>query len=291
MADNTTINPGAGGDSVATDDISGVKYQRVKLIHGADGFNDGDVSTVNGLPVQVLSLVVGTGATSLGKAEDAGHTSGDTGVMALAVRKDTLAALAGTDLDYIPLIVNSSGRLWTTTILEANSGVDVGDVDVTSVVPGTGASNLGKAEDAIHASADVGVMALAVRTDTPANRSGADGDYEPLQVSAGRLWTSAVVTTNVVPKSGTATLTNVNDTASSTTLLSSNSSRVGATFFNDSTSILYLKCGATASTTSFTTQIQPSGYYELPGPAIYTGVIDGIWSADSTGAVRITEFT
>lgn len=50
MADNTTLNTGSGGDVIASDDISGVKYQRVKLIHGADGTNDGDVSRTNPLP-------------------------------------------------------------------------------------------------------------------------------------------------------------------------------------------------------------------------------------------------
>lgn len=55
----------------------------------------------------------GTAATSLGKAEDAGHTSGDVGVMMLAVRNDTPAALAGTTLDYIPLTTDSLGRLHT----------------------------------------------------------------------------------------------------------------------------------------------------------------------------------
>lgn len=45
------------------------------------------------------------------KAEDAVHGSGDKGVMSLAVRKDTAAALAGTDGDYIPLVVDASGRL------------------------------------------------------------------------------------------------------------------------------------------------------------------------------------
>lgn len=51
MADNTTLNTGSGGDVIGSDDISGVKYQRIKLIHGADGVNDGDVSSLNPLPV------------------------------------------------------------------------------------------------------------------------------------------------------------------------------------------------------------------------------------------------
>ena len=75
--------------------------------------------------------------------------------------------------------------------LAANSGVDIGDVDVTSIIPGTGATNLGKAEDAAHSSGDTGVMPLAVRNDDIAALGGADGDYAPLQVNAaGALYTN-----------------------------------------------------------------------------------------------------
>lgn len=49
-------------------------------------------------------------------------------------------------------------------------------------------------EDTAHNTGDTGTMALAVRQDTPGNLSGTDGDYEPLQVSSGRLWTSTTVT-------------------------------------------------------------------------------------------------
>jgi hypothetical protein len=80
--------------------------------------------------------------------------------------------------------------------LGANSGVDIGDVDVASVVPGAGATNLGKAEDAAHSSGDVGVMALAVRTDTPAARAGAAADYIPLTTDkVGALWTASAPAT------------------------------------------------------------------------------------------------
>lgn len=49
MADNTTLNVGTGGDVIATDDIGGVKYQRIKNGFGADG-SYSDVSNVNALP-------------------------------------------------------------------------------------------------------------------------------------------------------------------------------------------------------------------------------------------------
>lgn len=304
MADNVSVTPGTGA-TIATDDVGGVQYQRVKLVDGtldsstaiASGggveagalrvtlANDStglvsvddnggsltvDVGTA--LPagtnaigklaantgvdigdVDVTSVVPGTSANNLGKAEDAAHTTGDVGVMALGVRKDTPTALAGTDGDYAPFLTDANGRLhvvlgissapggntpikyeddpsaggeagmvllsvrrnspasssstdgdyvtinsdqngrlYVNAILAANSGVDIGDTDVMSVVPGTGATNLGKAEDAVHASGDTGVMALVVRKDTAAALAGADGDYAPLEVDAnGRLHVNA----------------------------------------------------------------------------------------------------
>lgn len=64
MADNTTLNTGTGGDVIATDDISGVKYQRVKIVQGADGVNDGDVSSTNPLPIDGTVVVTGTVAVT-----------------------------------------------------------------------------------------------------------------------------------------------------------------------------------------------------------------------------------
>lgn len=54
--------------------------------------------------------------------EDAAHSSGDKGIMLLAVRKDSATALAGSDGDYIPLIVDSSGRLHVTSSATAVAG-------------------------------------------------------------------------------------------------------------------------------------------------------------------------
>ena len=55
MADNTTLNVGTLGDTLGTDDIGGVKYQRVKLIFGPDGVNRGDTEQANALPVQIAT--------------------------------------------------------------------------------------------------------------------------------------------------------------------------------------------------------------------------------------------
>ena len=88
---------------------------------------------------------------------------------------------------------------------------------------------------------------------------------------------------------GTATLSNVSGSASSVELLAANAGRRGAYFYNDSTALLYINFGATASATAFTVLVPPSGFYEMPSPP-YTGSIKGIW-ASATGACRATELT
>lgn len=75
------------------------------------------------------------------------------------------------DLPYIEL--NNVGRFATLS----SAGV------ISSVTPGTGASNLGKSEDAVFASGDVGVMALAVANEAGSNLSGTDGDYTPIRTN------------------------------------------------------------------------------------------------------------
>jgi hypothetical protein len=85
-------------------------------------------------------------------------------------------------------------------------------------------------------------------------------------------------TTSSVP----ASLTNVN-------LLPSNSNRLGATIYNESSSgLMYLKLGAVAATTDYTIRMLPFDYYEVPFG--YTGQIDSLWSITG-GFARIDELT
>lgn len=90
-------------------------------------------------------------------------------------------------------------------------------------------------------------------------------------------------------RSSASAVTSVADSASNVTLLASNANRLGATIYNDSTVALYVKLGATASTTSFTIKMAADAYYEVPFG--YTGIIDGIWASDASGSARITELT
>lgn len=55
-------------------------------------------------------------------AEDAVHTTGDVGTVALGIRKDTASALAGADGDYTTSIYDASGRLWVNVGADAVQG-------------------------------------------------------------------------------------------------------------------------------------------------------------------------
>jgi hypothetical protein len=80
---------------------------------------------------------------------------------------------SGTGVQRVTIANDSTGVLAT-----VSNVATIG----TSVTPGTAAANLGKAEDAAHASGDVGVLALAVRQNTQSDLA-ADGDNIPLTVA------------------------------------------------------------------------------------------------------------
>lgn len=171
MADNVQLPATGTGTAdviVAADEIAGAKYQRVKIIVGADGTNDGDVATSNPLPVSdaggaltvdgtvtaelsatdnavldtidaVLDtinakLVTGTviGDVNLGATDNA--VLDDIAAKLATIDADTSALAAGVSTEYqvdivgsLPAGTNAIGKL------TANSGVDIGDVDVLSL--------------------------------------------------------------------------------------------------------------------------------------------------------------
>lgn len=86
MADNVAITAGSG-TTIATEDEGGVHYQVVKL------------------------AASGNGTTApLSRAEDAGHTDGDHGLLMLGVRN---YAGASDDANYSALAVSADGQLLT----------------------------------------------------------------------------------------------------------------------------------------------------------------------------------
>lgn len=74
MSDNTTLAPGVGGDTIADEDIAGVKFQKVKLVDSTAGSTTPVGTAANPLPVSAATLPLPTGAAT-GAKQDTGNTS------------------------------------------------------------------------------------------------------------------------------------------------------------------------------------------------------------------------
>jgi hypothetical protein len=97
---------------------------------------------------------------------------------------------------------------------------------------------------------------------------------------------------NVAGGEGSAVAT-VAASGTSVTLAAANQDRVGLMIANDSVdSVLFVKLGGTASTTSFSKKLLPGDDWAMPVP--YAGVVDGIWTNGAgavSGNARVTEIT
>jgi len=150
----------------------------VKLRGPNPGSEEAQVVADSGGALQVLD--VGSSYD-----EDSVHTSGDSGSFVLAVRNDTLSALAGTDGDYAPFQVNASGALYV-DISNASVTVDDGGGTI-SIDDGGGSITVDTSfeypEDSIHTTGDIGAFVLAVRNDA-GTALAADGDYIPFSMNS-----------------------------------------------------------------------------------------------------------
>lgn len=202
MTNNIAVTEGSG-TTMATDDVSSVHYPVIKL---ADGTEDAStrIAAGGGVEAGALRVTIASDSTGVLSIDDNGA--------AITVDGTVTAELSATDnavldsLDTKLSAIQTAVQIIDNSISGNQTRVDViaslpagtnniGDVDVLSVVPGTGATALGKAEDAVHASGDTGVMMLAVRNDA-GTALAADGDYIPVMVdSAGRLYVNVAAGT------------------------------------------------------------------------------------------------
>lgn len=88
------------------------------------------------------------------------------------------------------------------------------------------------------------------------------------------------------PFANNATVTAVESSALNVTLLSANTGRRGFSIWNNSTQVLYVKFGATASSTDCTRKLIADEFWECDMD--YNGRVDGIW-ASANGYARVTE--
>jgi filamentous hemagglutinin len=131
-SDRAKVNPIAGqagvqGGSGTTNALT----QRVVL--ATDVALPTGTNSIGKISDITTSVTPGTAAGNLGKAEDAAHSSGDTGTMMLGVRNTTMSDITDADGDYSPIATSRSGAI-------AVSGYSVNDNDLLPIaVESTGA--------------------------------------------------------------------------------------------------------------------------------------------------------
>ena len=163
----------------------------VGLNAGVNNIGDVDVLSV---PAPLSTTGGGTEATALRVTlanDSTGLVSIDDNGGSLTIDNAQLSVVGGgTEAAAMRVTIASD----STGVLSIDDNGGSLTVDGTvAVTLAAGAAAIAKAEDVASADADVGVPAMAVRKATPANTSGLDGDYEMLQISAGRLWASATI--------------------------------------------------------------------------------------------------
>ena len=298
--DNVVLNPGVGGQTISTDEIAGVQHQYVKVEFGVDG-SATPVSTADPLPVTVLASVLPTDAATAANQQTDALTNSELRAAPVPVSGDFYPAtqpVSGTvSVDNFPATQAVSGT------------VNVGNLPATQPVSGTVAvSNFPATQPISAASLPLPTGAATAanqQTDaltdtqlraTPVPVSGTvtanTGLTQPLtdtQLRASAVPVSIAATVAVKEvRSATPSQTSPSVTNSNTSILASNSNRLGATIYNEGAAICYMILGSTATTTSYTIQLQVGSYYELP--FAYTGAIAGITSA-GTAQLRVTELS
>ncbi len=199
------------------------------------------------------------------------------------------AANQATEISSLATIATNTTNAGTPVV---SGTVAVSNFPATQPVSGTVTANAGTNLNTSALALETGGNLASINTKVPALGQALAAASVPVVLTAAQLSTLTPLTTvaTTAAAATTSSVTSVASSGSSVSLLASNSSRKNATFFNESTTTLYLKLGATASFTSYTVQLSPNSYYELPNGAVYTGAIDGIWSS-ANGSARITELS
>ena len=268
-------------------------------------------ASANGTTLNVLGMSVATWTVTMtgftGTVNFEGTEDGSTWTAISVVQLGTTTittTTTGSTTTSTAVFESSVGGLQT--IRARTSGVSAGTVTVTShAVPvnfaarTVNAINLDASGNGLTSNSTtytakkaldgnlLGTLGTAFSTAGKVDVKAAAGDIG--DVNSGTIGASTLRT--VAGGAATGTKSNVASSASSVTVLASNTSRKGAIIYNDSTQILYLDLsGGTASSSSYSVQIPSQGFFELPGPNLYNGAITGIW-ASANGNARVTEFS
>jgi hypothetical protein len=262
--------------------------QPVSLSEPISVDDNGGSLTVDGTVALDSASLTALETTTIGTALPAGNNNiGDVDIASALPAGDN--NIGNVDIVSLPTVTVSDGGSTISVDDGAGSLTVDGSVAISGSLP-AGNNVIGQVD--INSSVDLALDAGSLSALTTALETISVQNFPATQTVSGTVTANAgtgtMATQDVRPS--TATVTSVADTASSTTLLSSAATRLGAAIFNDSTEALFVKFGTTASATSFTVKILAGGYFEFPQP-VYTGRVDGIWANDASGAARMTEMT
>lgn len=220
---SVTINP-VNGCGSATLQITGTWVATVQFEATTDGTN---FFSINGIVPTTGARATSTTANGQWVLPVAGYEQ---------VRARVSAFTSGTVVIDLEASSGSQAVLLAAPVDAVQSGTwNITNVSGTVSLP-TGAStlaeqqtqttalqlidNIVKNEDDASANLDAGAVVLAKRSDTPAATSGTDGDYEPLQVTGGRLAVQATGSGSFTVAQATAT--NLNCVETNSASISSN---------------------------------------------------------------------
>jgi hypothetical protein len=144
VVDNVVLDPGTGGDTIAADDVSGVKYQLVQLVVGSDGGAKSLVTGSTPLPVGDAGgsiTVDGTVTANLAPTTSGGLSVHRT-LSAASTNATSVKASAGQVYGWYVTNSNSSPRY--VKLYDKASAPTVGSdtPKMTILVPGSGGANV-----------------------------------------------------------------------------------------------------------------------------------------------------
>lgn len=131
--DNTTLNPGSLGDTIATEDIGGVKHELVKVEFGATGVAT-KVSAAN--PFPVTDAVAEAALASIAAEDFATSANQATEISALAAILTKIIAAPSTEAKQ-DIIITALGTLLTTSDFDTKTG------SLTETAPATDTASSG----------------------------------------------------------------------------------------------------------------------------------------------------
>lgn len=166
IADGADVAEGATTDAASTAGGIGTVSSKLRLMTTQLG----TINTTLGSPFQAGGALAANQSVNISQINGITPLMGN-GVTGTGSQRVTIAS------DNTAFSVNATLSAETTKVIgTVNQGTSPWVTSVTSVTPGTGATNLGKAEDAAHSSGDVGVFGLALANEAQIVLAN-DGDY------------------------------------------------------------------------------------------------------------------